>query len=172
MGINRDSLAFKEEFVFGDIHYGTIRAIVPQDIALLLTTFEGSFSEMFKGVESLDLKSLEVKDSNKLADQLIERGPKFLMALAQNVPNLLARLIAIAADDDAEDVIDAIQAGMPMPVQFAYVTRLCELSFLNVRGFSEFVGNVSALIKTAEALTSAPTLKSAVAAEKNGSTVG
>lgn len=170
MGINVSSLAVKEDFNYGGKNYGTIRAIVPQDLAVVLATFKGSISELFGAADSLDFKTLDVKDVDKLADQLTERGPQFLLSLARNVPGLLANIIAVCADDP--DMAVEVEAGMPLPAQMAYLSKLAVISFGDVQGFKEFVGNVYALISAVEALTSAPTLKSAIEAAKSDSTAG
>lgn len=153
MGINFETLAQQETFTFNGKEIGTIRALVPQDLTVVLVKAGEQVKKLFEVGESMDVGSLDLKDREVLADQLLERGPKFLMGLATAMPELLADVIAVAAN--APEDRDAIMGGMPLPIQLAYMTRLCELTFADAEGFRLFVGNVLALVNTAKVLTNA-----------------
>lgn len=170
MGIHYESLAQKEDFKFNGKDVGTIRALVPQDLAVVLAKAGGRIKDLFNSVDAIDIGSLNIKDADTLATQLMERAPKFLVHLASALPEMLADIIAVAAD--APDDRDSIMAGMPLPMQLAYTTRLAELTFGDAEGFRLFVGNVLALVKTAEVLTNAKSSTTSIEAEKSALAAG
>ena len=109
------------------------------------------------GCNKLALDGLELDRSNpdRLADQLLSVWPKILEAFGTHSPNLIARVIARAADQ--EDEWQMVRDNYSVVLQFDLLVEIAKLTFNDPAGFKRFVGNVLSLVNLAGTLTSVGT---------------
>ena len=95
---------------------------------------------------------LDVQNAEKLADQLMQSWPKIIPSVGVHLPNLMAQLIARAAD--APDEWEMVRDHYSFVLQFDILAEIAKLTFNEPEGFRRFVGNVLLLVDLAGTLTS------------------
>ena len=150
----------------------SVRALTPQDIAVILVKAGENIAGLFLAADDLDMGSLDLKNTELLADQLTARAPKVMLKIAQSAPDLIAQIIAQAADATEDpEAVDSIMAW-PFPLQSRYLTQLAVHSFGDSEGFRMFLGEVSALVGAWSSLTSAKFSKTYNGQGANDSSAG
>lgn len=110
----------------------------PNDIAGIIVSQRGVLEQVFDIAENQGVKG--INDIARL--DLAKLG----MRLLAEVPDFLAHVIAYAArePEQAHKVL-----FINAPTQLKMLKAVCELSFNDVAGFQEFVGNVAAVLASA-----------------------
>ena len=130
----------------------TVRGLTPADLAAILVSVGEDLAGLFSLAEEVDGMKLEVKDAGRLADQLLEQWPKIVTAVGSHLPNVLAQLIANAAD--APDEWEMVRDHYSFVLQFEALAEIAKLTFNDPEGFRRFVGNVLLLVDLGGTLTS------------------
>lgn len=131
----------------------TVRGLTPNDITkILLAEGEGVLG-LFGLRDEIDLKGVDLKDTNAVADVLMEQGPNVLIRAASTMPLLIARIIGVAGDDDSDETVFQIATTWPLPLQFEILGQIARMTFVGPEGFRQFLGNVSTLMKSLGAIT-------------------
>lgn len=143
---------------WGGEEAATVRGLSPNDITDIVLAEGEGILELFGLRDSIDLKGVDLKDSEAVADVLMAQGPQALIQVAQKLPLLLARIIAVAADENNEDQIIEISKAWPLPLQFEALAVIARMTFMGPEGFRAFVGNVSTLLSSLSAITNVKTI--------------
>lgn len=135
----------------------TVRALDPKDIADILVEMGQDIGGVFQALDEVDdLRTAVARangDANVVADKIMESLPQALMAFRKHLPDIMAKIVATAADapDDWEYVRDNYDAML----QFLILGEICRVTFVTVEGFKVFAGNAAALVTTIGKITSA-----------------
>lgn len=137
----------------------TIRGITAEDLSLLLTVVGSNMDGLFNVAEELDRSSLDVKDTDKLSEQIMDRAPGVIAGVARHMPDVIHTIIAVATleDGDGISIAEAVELvrSWPAPLQIEALKLVAVSTFNTPEGFRLFVGNVKALVASVRALTSA-----------------
>ena len=155
MGINKEIVRKKTEVRWNGAVAVTVKGLTPNDIARVLTRAGEDIAGVVGIADDLDgLKaSVSGQEADAVAEILVKQVPMILQSAGTHLPELLARLIAIGADDEDEweFVLTEFNAGL----QFECLKEIANLTFNGPEGFRMFVGNVLALLDTGRTLSSA-----------------
>ena len=130
----------------------SVRGLSPADVAALLVSVGEDLAGLFSIAEEVDGMKLDVQNAEKLADQLMQSWPKIITSVGVHLPNLMAQLIARAAD--APDEWEMVRDHYSFVLQFDILAEIAKLTFNEPEGFRRFVGNVLLLVDLAGTLTS------------------
>lgn len=108
----------------------TVRGLSTQDLTTAIRTHKDSLTKAFNLAEG------RLEDDQSITE--------FGMELMEQFPELVAQLIALAADipDKAGEVI-----RLPVPIQFRLVTAIYELTIEDTGGLEDFLDQVFAVLK-------------------------
>lgn len=145
MGINRDFSFETHELRLKEKTVATLRGISADDISTLLVQETENVEKIFDSIENhmADTSSdINLDDPNAVAAALRDQSKPMIDAVLKQAPRVLAKIIAIAADDlDAWPSV----AKWPIPVQLEALTQIMRLTFTDGADFRTFVGNVLGL---------------------------
>jgi len=158
VSINKLFLNAKQKVLWNGQEAAEVRGLTPDDFANILVVDGETLDGALQAFDSLDLAGVNPRDSNSVADAVMSQGPKVLVAVANKAPGIIARIIAVAADDNTPEAIEAIRTGFPLPLQFEILRQISIQTFAGPEGFRLFVGNVAALVGTVGAMTSAKSM--------------
>ena len=130
----------------------SVRGLSPADVAALLVSVGEDLAGLFSIAEEVDGMKLDVQNAEKLADQLMQSWPKIITSVGVHLPNLMAQLIARAAD--APDEWEMVRDHYSFVLQFDILAEIAKLTLNEPEGFRRFVGNVLLLVDLAGTLTS------------------
>jgi hypothetical protein len=148
MALNKEFFAPKTEIKHGDVVLCDVRGLTADDIARIVTESAADVETMLTLFEQNDtLKGISQDDPESVALALQSNGKNLFTALITKVPELVARVIAIAADDPED--WKHVQKNFPLPAQLNALTEAARLTFVDGNGFKAFVGNVMALLGNA-----------------------
>lgn len=156
MGINKELALHSVPVMWNGQEAARLRGLNPTDILKLLAKEGNAVDVGLSAVDGFDLSDVDTQDKAALAEAIIERAPKFLMTLSNQVPGFLAGLIAVAADDPGSE--EYVQ-GWPLGLQFEALSTISRMTFNGPEGFAVFVGNVVALLGTAQGMMTGVKLK-------------
>lgn len=147
MSINKDFYVPRREVKFGDQVVGTFRGVTPNDLAQILSENAPDMDDlvtMFRNDSAL--KSIDASDASKIADISEQHADLMFGKIIMQVPNLVAKLIAVAGDD--ADQAAFIRDNLPIPAQFEAVMVIAEMTFTDRQTFKDFLGKVMALVSS------------------------
>ena len=130
----------------------SVRGLSPADVAALLVSVGEDLAGLFSVAEDVEGMKLDVHNAEKMADQLMQSWPKIVSSVGVHLPNLLAQLIARAAD--APEEWEMVRDHYSFVLQFDILAEIAKLTFNEPEGFRRFVGNVLLLVDLAGTLTS------------------
>lgn len=130
----------------------TVRGLSPADVTAILVSVGEDLAGLFSLAEDIDAMKLDVSNADALADQFTQQWPKIVASIGTHLPNLLAQLIARAADD--ADAWEMVRDHYSFVLQFDILAEIAKLTFNEPEGFRRFVGNVLLLVDLAGTLTS------------------
>ena len=142
MGINTDFFTQRKAVMWGDVEACTVRGITPNDIAKVMAENASEVESIMESVQKE--KVLSSLDPSQVHDiDLNAESEKIFKHIITMVPNLAAKIIAIAADD--ADNWEVVRDKFVLPLQFEALTVIAQLTFIDGNGFKKFLGNVLAL---------------------------
>ena len=155
MGINKEIVSKKTEVQWNGAVAVTVKGLTPNDIARVLQNAGEDIAGVVGIADSLDgLKSsVEGQPADDVAEILVKQVPMILQSIGTHLPELLARLIAVGAED--EDEWEFVLKEFNVGLQFECLKEIANLSFNGPEGFRMFVGNALALLDTGRTLSSA-----------------
>lgn len=121
----------------------TVRGLTPSEVAELIKSFKDDAIKIYTLIKSMDIDSL--KTDNDFFARMI--------SVVSDVPNLVAKLIAVAADepDEYEHV-----KKLPLALQFDIICKIGEMTFTVdgdlkklLANMVEKMGGVNGLLKVA-----------------------
>lgn len=117
-----------------------VRGISPDDITRLVAEDGELVARLVELVEG-DVRKQGVTQDG--AAQYLEQNAQRLFGFVlKQIPMLVAKLIALAADDDG--AADQVRKW-PVPLQFEIMRQIAILTFVDADGFRKFLGNVMGL---------------------------
>lgn len=152
MAINRGIQNVRDSVMWNGEEAATVRGLTPNDVAQLLADEGRGLHVMLEANEAFSFADIDLKNKEQIADRIMAEAPKLLVHLANNLPDFLAKLIAVAADGDDEDA-DFIRDNWSLPLQYEALRKIAVQTFSGPEGFRMFVGNVLALADTMRSLT-------------------
>ena len=130
----------------------TVRGLSPADVSAILVSVGEDLAALFSVVEDVEGMKLDLKDKEALADTLMTQWPKIIVSVSEHLPNVLAQLIARAADSPEE--WEMVKNTYGFVLQFDILAEIARLTFNEPAGFQRFVGNVLMLVDLSGTLTS------------------
>lgn len=126
----------------------TVRGITPNDLAQVMVENASDLESVMQFFERDSMLSrIDPTDDDALATALRDNTSKMFGKLVALVPNLLAKIIAIASDEAGKWEI--VRDKFVLPLQLNALTEIARLTFVDADGFKAFVGNVVALAENA-----------------------
>lgn len=130
----------------------SVRGLTPADVTAILVSVGEDLAGLFSLAEELDDVKLNPANADALADQLMQQWPKLVTAVGSHLPNVLAKLIASAADD--ADAWEMVRDHYSFVLQFEILAEIAKLTFNEPEAFRRFVGNALLLVDLGGTLTS------------------
>ena len=158
MGINKKIVKRQVEIPVDGQVAVTVGGLTPNQLATILKTAGEDIAGVVGIADDLDAMKMEMKgkDNEMIAEIIANQVPTIMSSVAKNLPEMFARIIAVAADD--EDEWEFVLNNFNIGLQVECLQKIAELSFNGPQGFQIFLGNVLALVDTGRTLTSAPSL--------------
>lgn len=153
MGINKSLKQNPVPVMWGDEEAAVVRGLLPSDIADIVRLAGHRIHDILATLDELDI----VKAGGTVeeaADRLIDELPKAISRISMSVPELVALIIAYAADEADPSTIDYIRDTWPVSVQADALASIARETFVDDEGFRRFVGNVVAVLQSGNALVS------------------
>jgi hypothetical protein len=141
MAINKALKGATRKVEWNGVEAAEVRGLSPNDVFGLLNEEGNGVKSLIVSAENLGIKA--GMPIEQIAAQIEVQAPQLFVALAEEMPKFLAKLIALAADD--ESAWEHVMEHWPIALQFMAVSDIAALSFGGVHGFRMFVGNVLAL---------------------------
>ena len=129
-----------------------IRGLNPEDISSILVTAGEDLAGVFSAAEEFETIDFKESSTEMVAEQLMAQWPKLVAGVATHLPDVLAKIVACAAD--SPDEWEMVRDEYPFALQFEILVVLGRLTFDSPEGFKRFVGNVLLLVDLAGKLTS------------------
>lgn len=162
MAINKEFFAPREAVKYNGIEVCDVRGITPDDLARIMVENAADVEQVFTMLERDDtLKDIAKDDPEAVMGAMKTHGKSFFNMLITKVPELIAKIIAVAADDP--EGYDHIRKNFVLPVQLEAITTVAKLTFVDSNGFKAFLGNVLALAGKSDETTSATMIESPTA---------
>lgn len=145
MSINKKFFTPRREIQWDGIVVCDVKGVTPNDIARTLAENAADLEtlmEAWKTDDAMRVLALtpEAEDVSKF---IADNSTTIFTKMIGLVPNLCAKIIAIAAGD--ADEWEHVRDEYTLPLQFDILTTIAELTFINQDGFKKFLGNVMAL---------------------------
>jgi hypothetical protein len=158
MGINKEFFAPTEAVLWNGVEACTLRGITPDDLARVMVENAAEVEELFTLMERDDtLKGISMDDPQAAMKAMQANGAQFFALLVNKVPVLVAKIIAVAADDPGE--WEHVRKNFVLPLQFECLQIAAKLTFVDSNGFKTFLGNVLALVGKASGDQRAKTIE-------------
>ena len=153
----------------GDV-VATVRAVTPADLAAILVEVGEDIGALFDLNDDVKRIDITTKDKAALADQILSKWPSLLNAVSIHFPNLIAKIIARAADEP--DAWEMVNADYSVVLQMDILAEIARLTFNDPEGFRRFVGNVLALVDLTGTLTGAGKKRPSISGPQQSSAAG
>lgn len=154
MSINKALKRLRKKVEWNGEEAAEVRGLSPADIATLLSDNSDAITMLLSAFEEADKIPVAGASSDTIAQAVLEAAPSILGKAASALPELVAELIARAADDASDEAVEAI-LEWPTGLQAQALIEIASMTFAGPEGFRMFVGNVAALVKTVNTMTSA-----------------
>jgi hypothetical protein len=150
MGINKEFYEPRATINWQGQVVCDVRGITPTDITQLMAENAADMETLVTTFErDRVLSQVDVSNDEALTNALTENTTKLFTTLVTTVPDLMAKIIAVAADcADDQEAIDAVRKYV-IPLQFEILTQVAKLTFVDQNGFKEFLGKILALVDVA-----------------------
>ena len=140
-----------KEVVWNGEVVATVRSLSPADLAGLLTNVGDDIGALFDMAEEVDKMKMLGDKPEELADKLMGEWPRIVLTVSKHLPDFIARLIAVAADEP--DNWKTVKE-YDFVLQFEILVEIAKATFVTPEAFGRFVGNVLALVDLSGTLTS------------------
>src|SRR5690625_813406 len=160
MSINKAQKNVRSTVLWHGEEAAKVRWLTPNDVAQLLADRGQGIQALLEANDAFSLAGIDLDNKEAIADRIMESGPKLVVHLASTMPDLIARLIAVAAEEDDDETVEYIRDNWSLPLQFEALRHIAVQTFAGPEGFRMFVGNVLALGQTVSHLTGQATARS------------
>jgi hypothetical protein len=144
VALNKNFFVPTYELRHGDQIVGTLRGITPDDIARVMSENAADVESLMASLEKD--KILARVDPNKdedLRQALADNSAKLFQMTISLVPDLVAKIIAVAMDEPGESQF--IRKSFNVALQLEAIVQIAKLTFVDQNGFKAFLGNVMGL---------------------------
>lgn len=149
MAVNRKYVRRSADILDGGEVVATVHPLTGDMIKQVMLVIGQDVTDLLGSMEEMKFTFASNSD-DEIADKVLSSLPGLLQKVITVVPNILAAIVAAAAEDmDGMDVIDT----WPLPLQVEGVATVARLTFVDDTAFKSFVGNVLALLQAGNALT-------------------
>ena len=150
MGINKDFYEPRYQIAWQNQNVCDVRGVTPTDIARIVSENAADMETLVTTFErDKMLTSIDIGNDEQLSNALAENTTKLFSTLITTVPDLMVKIIAVAAEcADDEEAVEVIRKFV-MPLQFEILTQIAKLTFVDQNGFKDFLGKVMALVGVA-----------------------
>lgn len=155
MGINKSVRRRKETVEWDGEEIADVRALGADDLAAIFTRVSDATAEIFSVVEESEF-SMQGRSAEEVADFMLGQLPNLVSRVSSNLPELLAEIVIVASGDEDPEAARIVRDEWSLPMQMEGVACVFRATFVDDNAFRAFVGNVVALLKTGNALSSAP----------------
>lgn len=155
MGINKATRRRKETVTWDGEEIAEVRALGADDLAAIFSRVSDATAEIFSVVEESEF-SMQGRSAEEVADFMLGQLPNLVSRVSRNIPELLAEIVLVASGDDDPEAARIVRDEWSLPMQMEGVSCVFRATFVDDNAFRAFVGNVVALLKTGNALSSAP----------------
>lgn len=147
MALNRNFFQPRKDIRWNDQHACTVRGITPDDLAQIMSENAADMEVLMQTIEKDKILSkVDISKDGALQQAMQENQGRVFNLLIGSVPALIAKVIALAADDYSEEAVKHIRNEFPAPLQFEALVEIAKLTFVDQNGFKAFLGNVSGLV--------------------------
>ena len=145
MKINVDFQVERKKVEWNGQFAAEVRGLTPNDIMRVIAENPAEADAVFDTLEGgVRSKLGEGPTSDDVADAVQGGVAGSFGSIVAKAPDLVAKLIAIAAD--SPDDWQAVRDKFVLPLQFDILTEVARLTFIDPPGFRRFMGNVMALV--------------------------
>lgn len=145
MAINKDFFVARTPVEWNGKVVCDVRGLTPNDITQAMVENASDMEVLMETFEKDSiLGKVDVRNDAELSAALADNTTRMFTTLMSSVPDLAAKLIALASDD--ADSWKFVRDNFVMPLQFNILTEVAKLTFVDTNGFKAFLGNVMALI--------------------------
>lgn len=146
MGINKDFRLPRRQIKWDGQDVCEVHGLAPADLAVVMRENAGDMERIVESW-SKDKALASIADdptaSEEIAEKITQNSAVLFGSLINLVPDLAAKLIALAADD--ADMWEHVRDNYVVPLQFDILCEIAQMTFVNQDGFKKFLGNVLAL---------------------------
>lgn len=153
MGINKSLKQQTVPVMWGNEEAAVVRGLLPSDIADIIRLAGHRIHDILATLDELDITK-NSGSAEEAADRLLDELPNAISRISVSVPELVALIIAYAADEADPSTIDYIRDTWPVAVQADALASIARETFVDDEGFRRFVGNVVAVLQSGNALVS------------------
>lgn len=146
MGINKNFYLPRRKITWDGQEVCEVHGLAPADIAAVMQENAADLErivESWQKDKALASIAADPTASEQIAAKINENAAVLFGSLISLVPNLAAKLIALAADE--EDAWEHVRDNYVVPLQFDILCEIAQMTFVNQDGFKKFLGNVLAL---------------------------
>ena len=146
MSINKDFFTESTTIQWNGKDVCTVRGLTSDDISQLLASELDNAEAIVEAIQTKSLGGQEVdfRNSAQVASVIEDNAKNVALNLLKVAPDLIARLIAISADEP--DAWQDIKKRFVLPLQVNILCKIAELTFVDGATFRELVGNVVGLV--------------------------
>jgi hypothetical protein len=145
MGFNKDFNVPRTTVQWDDQDVCTVRGITPRDIAKVVAENGGDVELLLQTWEKDEsLRSIDAGDSEAVTAAIQANSGKLFNTILSSVPDLVAKLIAEAAEEPDHWLV--VRDQYVLPLQLDILKEVARLTFVNPDKFQEFLGNVLGLV--------------------------
>lgn len=144
MSINTDFYTERSKITWGDQVVCEVRGLTPNDLAQAMAENAGDMETLIRMIEgNKDFTAVDNDDPVAIQMVIDKNKQQLFTSVISTVPNLVAKLIALACD--SPDQWQLVKEKYVLPLQFDIVREIAVLTFVDGEGFNKFLGNVMAL---------------------------
>jgi len=155
MGINKNVRRRVETVIWGGEEIATVGALGADGLGQIMANVSEAVAEIFAVVEEGEF-AIAGKSEEQIADVILQQAPAMVQRFATNLPELLSEIIIVASGEEDPEAHKIVRYKWSLPMQIEGVKCVMRATFVDDTSFRSFVGNVAALLKTGNALSSAP----------------
>ncbi len=149
MSINTNFYTEKTKIAWQGQEVCEVRGLTPNDLAQAMAENAGDMETLIRMAEgNKDFSGIESDDPDAIQAAIAKHNQKLFTSVIASVPNLVAKLIALACD--SPDQWGLVKEKYVLPLQFDIVREVAVLTFVDGEGFNKFLGNVMTLAGSAK----------------------
>lgn len=143
MSINQNYQVERKTVEWNGQVAGEVRGLTPHDIMTVIAENPQEADMVLSIIEEEGSLNADASDDD-VAASLEDAAKASFGKIVAKVPNIVAKLIAVACD--SPDQWEFVRDKFVLPLQFDMLQDIARLTFVDPPGFRRFLGNVMALV--------------------------